>query len=366
MKHLRKSVSALLIVMLLLQLVSGVIPALAVSSTSQLTDHSFHGEGLWLTEIYPNDANRSKATDTRASNGQITVTTFDTEGDMMEFIEVISTHDEDLKLNNVYAIYSNQHLLPITTMDGSSNIVIKKGQPVVIWNARTDLVASEGVTLPTEAQIRKDLRIPDNALLLKSSHGGGWDNVATFTIKLKATGNTFCTYTPTADVDVKDGLSAELKMPFWKSETTMELYQGMNIPSPGYVYHDQVRGYIKSIVPEDYSGKVAITEVRPNDVNRNSSYGTTSDYMECLEITNTTSKTVTLNSEYQLYYTYRESQRKLLTVNKYSSSASDHVGSSSGCTIPAGGTAVIWVYRYAGLNASSSSFPSLTDRKSVV
>ena len=360
MKHLRKLMAAFLTVILLVQLVAGAIPTLAITSTAQLTDHSFHGEGLWLTEIYPNDTNRSKATDTRAADGQITVTTFDTEGDMMEFVEVISTHDEDFKLNDVYEIYSNAHKLPITTMDGSSDITVTKGQPIVIWNARTDLVANEGVTLPTEAQIRKDLRIPDNALLLKSAHGGGWDNVATFTIKLKSTGATFCTYKPTADVDVKDGLSCELKMPFWKSETTMELYQGMNLPSPGYVYHDQVRGYIKSIVPEDYTGKVSITEVRPNDVNRKSSYGTESDYMECLEITNSSDQTITLNSEYQLVYTYQEAKRKPLTVNKYSSSATNHVGASTGCTIAAGGTAVIWIYRYASLNSKSTSFPTLT------
>ena len=250
MKHLQKWLAVLMTVILLVQLISGIIPAFAVSSTAELTDHSFHGEGLWLTEIHPNDTNRNSASDTREADGQIPVTTFPTDGDMMEFIEVISTHDADFKLNDVYEIYSNSHKLPITTMSGSSDITVTKGQPIVIWNARTDLVSTDGVTLPTEAQIRKDLRIPDNALLLKSAHGGGWDNVATFTIKVKSTGETFCTFTPTADVHVKDGLSCELKMPFWKSETTMEVYQGMNLPSPGYVYHDQVRGYIKSIVPE--------------------------------------------------------------------------------------------------------------------
>ena len=360
MKHIRKWMAALLTMILLVQLVPVRIPVSAVSTTTELTDHSFHGEGLWLTEIHPNDYNRSKASDTRADSGMMTVTTFDTDGDMMEFIEVISTHDEDFKLNDVYELYSNTHKLPITTMSGSSDITVTKGQPIVIWNARTDLVASAGITLPTEAQIRKDLRIPDNALLLKSAHGAGWDNVANFAIKLKSTGETFCSFKPTADVHVKDGLSCELKMPFWKSETTMEVYQGMNIPSPGYVYHDQVRGFIKSIVPEDYTGRVAITEIRPNDVSRSSSYGTSSDYMEFVELTNTTDKTITLNSEYQLIYTYQESRRKPLTVNKYSSSASNHVGSSSGCTIAPGGTAIIWIYRYAGLNASSSSFPTLT------
>ena len=360
MKHIRKWMAAVLSVIMLVQLMAGIIPTLAVSSTAELTDHSFHGEGLWLTEIHSNDTNRNKATDTRAADGYITVTTFDTDGDMMEFIEVISTHDENFKLNDVYEIYSNSHKLPITTMSGSSDITVTKGQPIVIWNARTDLVVSDGVTLPTEEQIRKDLRIPDNALLLKSSYGGGWDSVATFAITLKSTGATFCSFKPTADVDVKDGLSCELKMPFWKSQTTMEVYQGMNLPSPGYVYHDQVRGFIKSIVPDDYTGRVSITEIRPNDVSRSSTYGTSSDYMEFLEITNTTDKTITLNSEYRLLYSYRESQRKVLTVNKYSSTASNHLGASTGCTIPAGGAAVIWIYRYATLNASSTSFPTLT------
>ena len=41
------------------------------------------------------------------------------------------------------------------------------------------------------------------------------------------------------------------------------------------------------------------------------------------------------------------SSLKPLTVNKYSSSASNHVGSATGCTVPAGGTAVLWCYRYS-------------------
>lgn len=127
MKHVRKPMAILLTVILLVQLVSGIIPAMAVSSTAELTDHSFHGEGLWLTEIYPNDAERSKTADTRPADGCIPVTTFDSASDLMEFIEVISTHDEDFKLNDVYQIYANTNLQYITTMSGSSDITVKKG-----------------------------------------------------------------------------------------------------------------------------------------------------------------------------------------------------------------------------------------------
>ena len=86
MKKMQRLTAVLLAVFMLVQLMSGVIPAFAVSSTAAMTDHSFHGEGLWLTEIYPNDAERSKVNDTRAADGCIPVTTFDSESDLMEFI----------------------------------------------------------------------------------------------------------------------------------------------------------------------------------------------------------------------------------------------------------------------------------------
>ena len=361
MKNLKKSLALLLTVAMLLSVVAGAIPAFADSIVvTTLTGHSFHSEGLWLTEIYPNDVDRSTEKDTRADDGCYTVTTYDNTSDHMEFIELISTHEEDFQFNDVYMLYYNTKQLTVTNINGGSDITVKKGQPIVIWNERLDVTG----TRPDAATFIKEMHIPDNALVIKTS-GGGWDPAATFSLKLKSTGATFCSFKPTSDVDVKDGLSVELQMPFWKSETTMEIYHKQNIPSPGYVYHDQVRGYITAIVPEDYDGGVFITEMRPDDIERKGTYGTASDYFECLEITNSTSKTVTLNKDVELVYTYKESSRKALPIYQYSSSASNHVGSSSNCTIPAGGTAVIWCYRYQWLNADSTKFPTVTDLRNA-
>ena len=43
------------------QLLTGVVPVWA-ASTVQMTDHSFNGEGLWITEIYNNDVDRTLPT----------------------------------------------------------------------------------------------------------------------------------------------------------------------------------------------------------------------------------------------------------------------------------------------------------------
>ena len=365
MKQFRKWTAVALSVLLLAQLVSGVIPVLALEAGQELANHSFHAEGLWLTEIYPNDVDRSAANDTREADGCLPVTTYDTTSDLFEFLEIISTHDADFQLNDVYELCYNDKVLPVQTMSGSSDITITKGQPVVIWNERVD-VAAKGIALPDEATVRKELHIPDHAVLLKTPYGNGWDPAGTFSIRLKDTQKVFCTFSPVADTDVKDGLSVELKMPFWKSESTLEVYCAKNIPSPGYVYHDQVRGHITAIVPDDYSGGVFITEIRPDDCNRKDVYGTGSDYMECLEIANTTDKDVTLNEDLLLTYSYKESTRKPLPVYQYSTSATNHQGSSSGCIVPAGGVAVIWCYRYTYLNATSTKYPTVTDLRSTL
>ena len=359
MKRMRKILAFVLVLAMLSSLVIGALPVQAADIT-ELYNDSFNVEGLWLTEIYPNDVDRSTANNSSARDGCVSVTTFDNTSDHMEFIEVISTHEEDFKFNDVYALYYNGKEMPVVDINGNSDITVTKGQPIVIWNERVD-VAAKGNTIPTADIFRKEMHMPDNALLLKSTYGGGLDPAGTFEIRLRSNGKVFCAFTPNSDEDVKDGLSVELQMPLWKAQTTMEIYTKQNIPSAGYVYHDQVLGNIKSIVPDDYNGGVFITELRPNDINRKDTYGTGSDYMECLEIANTTNKTVTLNKDMSLFLTYKESARKVLPVYQYSSSASNHVGSSSNCTIPAGGTAVIWCYRYDYLNATSTKFPTLTE-----
>jgi len=93
MKRMRKYLSLFLIVAMLSSLAIGALPAMAADIT-ELSNNSFHMEGLWLTEIYPNDVDRSTANNSDTRNGCVSVTTYDNTSDHMEFIEVISTHEE--------------------------------------------------------------------------------------------------------------------------------------------------------------------------------------------------------------------------------------------------------------------------------
>ena len=59
---LKRTISLFLaFVLVATQLLTGVVPVLA-ASTVQMTDHSFNGEGLWITEIYNNDVDRTLPT----------------------------------------------------------------------------------------------------------------------------------------------------------------------------------------------------------------------------------------------------------------------------------------------------------------
>ena len=99
---------------------------------------------------------------------------------------------------------------------------------------------------------------------------------------------------------------------------------------------------------------VFITEVRPNDVNRKSTYGIADDLMECVEIVNTTDHDVDLNNEYQFGYEVKEGSRKILELNHYDDNAENGIGSSDSCIIPARKTAVIWFYRVKFLKGYTS------------
>ena len=330
--------------------------------TGDIVGESFNGEGLWMTEIYNNDVDRRASADTRAANGYVPVHTYDFDleyTDVMNFVEVISTHDEDIKLNDLYEFYCGTKLLTVTTVSGNSDITISRGQPVVIWNYRNDL----DIPLPTEAELREDLHIPDNAMVLKFVYAGDLSATGTYTIKNKQTGKTMCTFATENNVNVSDGLSVELSLPMQGSQ--LEIYRSNTLPSAGYVYASQVRYLITAQPIEGFnSGKgVYITEIRPNDIDRSSTYGSNSDLMECVEIYNNTDKAIDLNKDYKLVYTTKEGYRKILPLYNYGTSANGFVGSSSGCTVPAGGTAVLWCFRRS-LDTSWTSFPTLAQFRS--
>lgn len=288
----RTTALLMVVVMLAVQLLTGTVPVFA-AKTADMTDHSFNGEGVWITEIYNNDVDRSTKSNTREDNGYLSVDLFASASDLMEYVELCSTHDADIKFNELYEFYIDGIKMTVTDAAGSTDITLTKGQPVVVWNYRQDIV------MPTEAQLRAALRIPDDALVLRVNYGSNWAAASgSFAVRSKATGQDVSAFTAIQDTHTKDGMSVELKMPVFK-DSQMEVYRALNLPTAGRVYAAQVNGFITAKIPSGYEGKgVYITEVRPNDINRSTTYGTASDLMECFEITNTTDEAVDLNTQY--------------------------------------------------------------------
>ena len=182
MKRHQRLTALLLTLVLLVQLLPGIIPAFA-TETAEEDRTAFNIEGLWLTEIYANDVDRSTANDKRAANGYVPIQLYNSTSDLMEFIEVSNTHIDPIKLNDLYEVYYNSKKMTVTTTSGSSDITLTHGQTVVLWNLRSDVTTA----LPTETEFRKEMRVPADAVVLRTDMGGGWDSSATFSIKTKLT-----------------------------------------------------------------------------------------------------------------------------------------------------------------------------------
>ena len=267
----------------------------------------------------------------------------------MEFVEITSTYDKPVNFNDTYEFVYNDTALQVSTMDGSSDVVIQPEEKVVLWNYRSDIKTP----IPTEAEFREEMRIPDDAVVLKVTSEVNWGVTSTFSLRTKSDQNVISTFTATDKVDTMDGFSVELAIPDIGNE--MQVYREMCEPSPGYIYSGQLNGLVKAKVPDSQiADGVFITEVRPNDVNRKSTYGIADDLMECVEIVNTTDHDVDLNNEYQFGYEVKEGSRKILELNHYDDNAENGIGSSDSCIIPAGKTAVIWFYRVKFLKGYTS------------
>lgn len=356
----RKKIVAVILAALMLSQTAGSISAFAAETAESAQSVTFNDEGLWLTEIYQNDVDRSVEKNTREKNGYESIRLYNTTSDLMEFIEITSTYNDSVSFNEKYEIYYNDTLLNVTDVNGNSDITIEPEQSVVLWNCRGDIEGG-----PTEAEFREEMRIPDDAVVLKVNNNENWAaGSAKFTLKTRADGKTVSTYTATDQVDTIDGYSVELKIPDIGSD--MQVYRELNMPSAGYVYSGQLNGLVQPYIPDEtYAEGVYLSEVRPNDTDRSASYGTgTDDVMECIEIFNTTGNDVDLNNEYQIQYLIKEGQRKLLTMYHYDETAENHIGSSEGCIIPAGGTAVLWCYRESFLSGFTS-FPTEADLRAT-
>ena len=312
-------------------------------------NEKFNKEGLWITEIYQNDVDRSEKNNSRETSGYESIRLYKSTTDLMEFVEITSTYDKPVNFNDTYEFVYNDTALQVSTMDGSSDVVIQPEEKVVLWNYRSDIKTP----IPTEAEFREEMRIPDDAVVLKVTSEVNWGVTSTFSLRTKSDQNVISTFTATDKVDTMDGFSVELAIPDIGNE--MQVYREMCEPSPGYIYSGQLNGLVKAKVPDSQiADGVFITEVRPNDVNRKSTYGIADDLMECVEIVNTTDHDVDLNNEYQFGYEVKEGSRKILELNHYDDNAENSIGSSDSCIIPAGKTAVIWFYRVKFLKGYTS------------
>lgn len=312
-------------------------------------NEKFNKEGLWITEIYQNDVDRSEKNNSRETSGYESIRLYKSTTDLMEFVEITSTYDKPVNFNDTYEFVYNDTALQVSTMDGSSDVVIQPEEKVVLWNYRSDIKTP----IPTEAEFREEMRIPDDAVVLKVTSEVNWGVTSTFSLRTKSDQNVISTFTATDKVDTMDGFSVELAIPDIGNE--MQVYREMCEPSPGYIYSGQLNGLVKAKVPDSQIvDGVFITEVRPNDVNRKSTYGIADDLMECVEIVNTTDHDVDLNNEYQFGYEVKEGSRKILELNHYDDNAENGIGSSDSCIIPAGKTAVIWFYRVKFLKGYTS------------
>lgn len=312
-------------------------------------NEKFNKEGLWITEIYQNDVDRSEKNNSRETSGYESIRLYKSTTDLMEFVEITSTYDKPVNFNDTYEFVYNDTALQVSTMDGSSDVVIQPEEKVVLWNYRSDIKTP----IPTEAEFREEMRIPDDAVVLKVTSEVNWGVTSTFSLRTKSDQNVISTFTATDKVDTMDGFSVELAIPDIGNE--MQVYREMCEPSPGYIYSGQLNGLVKAKVPDSQiADGVFITEVRPNDVNRKSTYGIADDLMECVEIVNTTDQDVDLNNEYQFGYEVKEGSRKILELNHYDDNAENGIGSSDSCIIPAGKTAVIWFYRVKFLKGYTS------------
>lgn len=312
-------------------------------------NEKFNKEGLWITEIYQNDVDRSEKNNSRETSGYESIRLYKSTTDLMEFVEITSTYDKPVNFNDTYEFVYNDTALQVSTMDGSSDVVIQPEEKVVLWNYRSDIKTP----IPTEAEFREEMRIPDDAVVLKVTSEVNWGVTSTFSLRTKSDQNVISTFTATDKVDTMDGFSVELAIPDIGNE--MQVYREMCEPSPGYIYSGQLNGLVKAKVPDSQiADGVFITEVRPNDVNRKSTYGIADDLMECVEIVNTTDHDVDLNNEYLFGYEVKEGSRKILELNHYDDNAENGIGSSDSCIIPAGKTAVIWFYRVNFLKGYTS------------
>lgn len=358
---MKKSLSLLkgkrvLSLFLALTLSAGMLPDLTVFAQSgEQLPYVKAEKGLWITEIYQNDVNRSAV--------------YSTSSDLMEYIEIVNTSSDKIIFNDTYTLWyeylSGGRMVtqskPLTIASNEEVIpVISPGETVVIRVARPDIDPSQ---YPSDSDFRKTLDVAPNIKIWNAAGQNGWgENCRGCSIRLKSDKDTILSryiynFTMSADGTVtektddvtSDGLSVSLQIPDYGYE--MVTLEPKSVPTPGYVYSDQYNGQ-KIIAPADSAPKgLIITEILPQDSSSATStrFGSGSNQiLEFIELTNTTDKDIDLNREYQLTYSsktnngirnYSGGNERLVAVTQLANAYDDT------CIIPAGKSAVIWIHR---------------------
>ena len=136
-------------------------------------NEKFNKEGLWITEIYQNDVDRSEKNNSRETSGYESIRLYKSTTDLMEFVEITSTYDKPVNFNDTYEFVYNDTALQVSTMDGSSDVVIQPEEKVVLWNYRSDIKTP----IPTEAEFREEMRIPDDVVVIGMENGENFQRI---------------------------------------------------------------------------------------------------------------------------------------------------------------------------------------------
>ena len=96
-------------VMMAGSIIANISPLIAsqTGGNSVAASETFNKEGLWITEIYQNDVDRSEKNNTREKSGYESIKLYKSTTDLMEFVEITSTYDKAVNFNDIYEFVYN-------------------------------------------------------------------------------------------------------------------------------------------------------------------------------------------------------------------------------------------------------------------
>lgn len=114
-------------VMMAGSIMANISPLIAsqTGANSVAASETFNKEGLWITEIYQNDVDRSEKNNTREKSGYESIKLYKSTTDLMEFVEITSTYDKAVNFNDTYEFVYDDTVQKVTTMDGNDEVIIQ-------------------------------------------------------------------------------------------------------------------------------------------------------------------------------------------------------------------------------------------------